>query len=582
MVAFRAAPENPRPRNSSHGVIETTALPLTALYVRIVTTPHRAQPLFVTGDLDGFFGLAIDNLIQFLLILGLCSGVLQWPMERMLQSVLPGAALSMLVGNLYYARKAQQLSQQTGRHDVTALPYGINTVSLFAFVFLVMLPVKLAAEANGQSAVEAGLTSYRVGLAACFLSAIIELAGAPVADLIRRHTPRAALLATLSGIAISFIAIDFAVRTFAWPLISLLPLCVILTTYFGGAKLPFRIPGGAWAVLLGTALSWISTLIVGQASPVSAGAVAPAFDTLGLYIPLPLFNDLWIGLTHPLTARFLVPVILPMGLFNVLGSLQNLESAEAAGDRFPTAPCLAVNGLGSAVAAVFGSCFPTTIYIGHPGWKALGARSGYSILSGAFFCLISLFGLSHAISTLVPIEAGMAIVLWIGLVITAQAFQATPSKHAPAIALGLFPAITAWGVLILTQTLGAAVVTSQDPTLAARTLSNASAFAMSGLNLQGMVALSQGFMLTCLLWAAASAHLIDHDYVAAARWLWAGAALAFLGFIHVGTLTAAGATYDIGFGTGAHFAVAYGLCAVFVALLGRYQKTAAKPPIKSN
>ena len=543
---------------------------------------HKPQPLFVPGDLDGFFGLAIDNLIQFLLILGLCGGVLQWPIDRMLHAVLPGAALSILVGNLYYARKAQELSAQTGRSNVTALPYGINTVSLFAFVFLVMLPVKLAAEANGLSAKEAGLASYRVGLAACFLSALIELAGAPLADLIRRHTPRAALLSTLSGIAISFIAIDFAVRTFAWPLISLLPLCVILATYFAGARLPWRIPGGAWAVMLGAALAWCCALLPGEPSPVSLAAIAPSLNTIGFYFPVPLFHDLWMGLTHPLTTRYFVPVILPMGLFNVLGSLQNLESAEAAGDRFPSAPCLAVNGLGSAVAALFGSCFPTTIYIGHPGWKALGARSGYSILSGIFFCVVALLGLSHVINALIPIEAGMAIVLWIGLVITAQAFQATPSNHAPAIALGLFPAIAAWGVLILTQTLGAAGIASGDVTLADKALKNGAAFAMSGLNLSGMVALSQGFMLTCLVWSAASVRLIDHEYAAGARWLAAGAVLSFFGFIHVGTLTAAGAVYNLGVGTGGRFALAYALCAVCIAILGRYQNGRDKPPLSAH
>jgi len=159
-----------------------------------------------------------------------------------------------------------------------------------------------------------------------------------------------------------------------------------------------------------------------------------------------------------------------MALFNVLGSIQNLESAEAAGDSYPSAPSLVVNGVGSLVASAFGSCFPTTIYIGHPGWKALGARSGYSILNGVFFVAIALLGLSHAVSAIIPIEAGMAIVLWIGIVITAQSFQATPARHAPAVALGLFPAIAGWGVLILTQTLGAAGIVAGDMGFAAKVL----------------------------------------------------------------------------------------------------------------
>jgi AGZA family xanthine/uracil permease-like MFS transporter len=530
----------------------------------------KAQPLFVAGDIDGFFGLAIDNLIQFLLIFGLCTSVLGFPVALLLRSVLPAAALSVLVGNLYYARQAQKLSAERSRTDVTALPYGINTVSLFAFVFLVMLPVKLSAEAAGASSAQAALTAWRVGLAACLISGAIELVGAPLADFVRRSTPRAALLSTLSGIAISFIAIDFAVRTFEMPLVALLPLSVILTTYFSGVRLPLRIPGGAWAVGLGTLAAWLCVLFPGVQTPVHPAALASAFDSVGFYPPLPVLSDLMAGLTHPLTMKFLVPVIVPMGLFNVLGSLQNLESAEAAGDRYPTAPCLTVNGIGSVVAASLGSCFPTTIYIGHPGWKALGARAGYSILNGVFFTVVALLGLSHAISALMPIEAGMAIVLWIGIVITAQAFQATPRRHAPAVALGLFPAIAGWGVLILTQTLSAAGFATGDFGLAERVLHKPAAFESAGLRLQGLIALSQGFMLSCLVWSAASACLIDRKFGAATRFMLVGAALSFFGFIHAGTLSPAGAIYDVRWASGWPWAIGYLLSAAFFALTGAW------------
>jgi AGZA family xanthine/uracil permease-like MFS transporter len=549
-----------------------------------MTTPQQGpQALFVAGDLDGFFGLAIDNLIQFLLIVELCTGVLGFPLALLLRSVLPAAALSVLVGNLYYARKAQQLSAATGRDDVTALPYGINTVSLFAFVFLVMLPAKLGAERAGASHEAAALLAWRVGLAACLLSGVIELVAAPFADFVRRSTPRAALLSTLSGIAISFIAIDFAMRTFALPLLALLPLAVILTTYFSGVRLPFRIPGGAWAVGLGTLAAWLLALIPGAQTPVHVELVGRAFASAGFYPPVPVISDLFAGLRDPLTLRFLVPVILPMGLFNVLGSLQNLESAEAAGDGYPTAPCLTVNGLGSVVAACLGSCFPTTIYIGHPGWKALGARAGYSILNGVFFTVVALLGLSHAISAILPIESGMAIVLWIGIVITAQAFVATPARHAPAVALGLFPAIAGWGAVILTQTLSAAGFASGDFTLADRVLAKPEAFMSAGLRLDGLVALSQGFMLSCLVWSAASASLIDRKFMLAMRFMLIGAALSFFGFIHAGSLSAAGSIYDIRFASGWRWAIGYLLAAAFFALTGLWVKKSGQdePPYEN-
>ena len=140
-----------------------------------------------------------------------------------------------------------------------------------------------------------------------------------------------------------------------------------------------------------------------------------------------------------------------MGLFNVVASLQNIESAEAAGDSYPMTGSLAVNGLGSFAAALFGSCFPTTIYIGHPGWKALGARAGYSVANGAFVTIVCLTGSLAFIAHAIPIDAGMAIVLWIGIVISAQAFQATPREHAPAVVVGLLPGIGAWAALMATR-----------------------------------------------------------------------------------------------------------------------------------
>ena len=101
---------------------------------------------FVRGDVDGFFGLALDNLVQLLVIDALCRHALGFPAELVRGTILPGAAISVLVGNLFYSWQAMRLARRTGRTDVTALPFGINTVSLFAFVFLVMLPARLAAQ----------------------------------------------------------------------------------------------------------------------------------------------------------------------------------------------------------------------------------------------------------------------------------------------------------------------------------------------------------------------------------------------------------------------------------------------------
>src|SRR5437762_2085384 len=208
----------------------------------------------VRGDVDGFFGLALDNLVQLLLIDALCRFVLGFPPELVYGRVLPGAAVSILIGNLAYAYQARKLAERTGRTDVCALPYGINTVSLFAHVFLVMLPAKALATKMG--APDPARVAWQAGLLATFCSGAIEIVGAFVAERVRKATPRAALLSTLSGIALGFISLGFLFRTFARPVVGLTTLGIVLLTYFGRVRFKGRIPGGMVAVAVGTMLSW--------------------------------------------------------------------------------------------------------------------------------------------------------------------------------------------------------------------------------------------------------------------------------------------------------------------------------------
>src|SRR5256712_11791909 len=192
-------------------------------------------------------------------------------------------------------------------------------------------------------------------------------------------------------------------------------------------------------------------------------------------------------------------VIVAMGLFNVLGSLQNIESAEAAGDSYETRPSLIINGFGSVASTLFGSTFPTTIYIGHPGWKALGARAGYSVLNGAFITIICVTGTLAWISWAVPIDAGMAIVLWIGIVISAQAFQVTPREHAPAVVIGMLPGIGAWGALMAKNGLRAAGLGGPAGPFADALIAE---FQKGDTWIHGAFALEQGFLFTSMLLSA--------------------------------------------------------------------------------
>jgi len=514
---------------------------------------------FVRGDVDGFFGLALDNLVQLLVIVALCRSVLGFSDDLLFGTVLPGAAVSLLVGNLFYAWQGANVARRHRRNDVTALPYGINTVSLFAFIFLVMLPAKLVAQAAGMSAEDASLVAWRAGLAACFGSGILECAGAFVAEAIRRRTPRAALLSSLAGIAVSFIALGFFFKAYAEPIVGIPTLVIVLVAYFGRVRFVGGIPGGLVAVTVGTLLCWVSG-VAGHSDAAWQGAVA----NLGLRLPVPVVGDLVRALGDGSLVTYL-SVIVPMGVVNVVGSLQNIESAAAAGDEFEARPSLLANGIGTLAACVFGSCFPTTIYIGHPGWKAMGARVGYSILGGLFATVLCLTGAAGLVALVVPIEAGMAIVLWIGVVIVAQAFEATPRRHAAAVAMGLLPGIAAWGVLMLKTGLRAGGVgMPSGPPFSSALEGTLTGFDVAG---RGAFALEQGFIFTAMILAATTAEIIDRRFANAAAWCTTAAALSFVGLMHAYVWTPGDTVVALGLGTGLAWAAAYLLAAAFLAIV---------------
>jgi AGZA family xanthine/uracil permease-like MFS transporter len=493
-------------------------------------------PIWARGDLDGFFGLMVDNLAQVLLIITLCTTVAHLPESLIYQRILPGVAISLLVGNIFYGVQGHYSARKYRNSTCTALPYGINTPSVVAYVLFIMGPVyEQHKAALGEEG--AGVLAWQAGLLACLVSGVIEATGALYAEKLRRVTPRAALLGVLAAVGIAFIAAEFAFRIYTAPLVGVLPLAFLLLAYFARYRFPLGIPGGFLAILFGTLIAWAGTawgFYDFGGVRMSGEDLRASLDHVRWIPPVFIWNELWDLLTRqPQLVLMFLTVSIPMGVINVLGSLQNIESAEAGGDRFHTGLSLGVNGIGTLAAGLFGSCFPTTIYIGHPGWKALGARSGYSILNGLFFTAMFLFGLGPLLAALVPIEAGSAIVMYIGIIITAQAFQVTKREHAPAVAVALFPALAAILVMTLANyfvTAGAAASLADlmqrwsiDPVL------------QKSLYLPGLLALTganSGWIVVTLILAAIGAALIDHKYKAATIWAAAGALLTLIGAMH--------------------------------------------------
>ncbi len=484
--------------------------------------------LWVPGDWNAFFGLGTNVLLNVLVLSGLALFVVGMPNETVFGRILPALAIALPLGNLFYAYLAYRLAKQTGRDDVTAMPYGPSVPHYFFVTFVIMLPIVL----RGGTPLEA----WMAGLAWAFIVGVIILIGAFVGPAIRRFTPRAAMLGTLAGISIAFISMRPAFQMFEVPWIALPVLAIILLSWTAGVRMPGGVPGGLLAVVVGTVIGWVA-YVSGAWTGMNPQAVGDSFAQFGVHLPIP-GTEVLSGLSQILP---LLVTAIPLGIYNFTEAMNNVESASAAGDDYNLRHILLADGGGAVIGSFLGSPFPPAVYIGHPGWKAVGGRIGYSLATGIAVAVICLFGLVGLFLAVIPIQALVPILLFIGLVIGAQAFTTTPARHAPAVVLAMLPNIASWAQGQIDGALGAAGTNAA--TVGAGPLNDA------GVIYDGMAIFGGGAVVAGLILGAIAVFIIDREYSRAIVYSVVGAILAVTGFIHATQLIVSVVDGAVVFGT---------------------------------
>jgi len=463
-------------------------------------------PWWTPGDTNAFFGLGFNILVNVLTLTGLMIGVVAVPADDVLGTVLPALGVALILGNLYYTVLARRLAQRENRTDVTALPYGPSVPHMFIVVFVVMLPIYLG---TGDST-----KAWQAGLAWAFLIGVIVMIGAFVGPYVRKITPRAAMLGTLAGISITFISMRPAAQMWEVAWIGLPVLAIILIGFFTDVRLPFNFPIGLAALLIGTAIGWIGGYM-------SAPEVSDAVSNIAVGVPDARLDLLLDGLSD------LAPLLgtaIPLGVYNFTEAMSNVESAAAAGDSYNLRSVLLADGAGAIIGAGFGSPFPPAVYIGHPGWKDAGGRTNYSLASGVAIGLLCFVGLFGVLDALLPVPAIVPILLFIGLLIGAQAFQAVPRLHAVAVVAAILPNLAQWATGLVDNSLAAAGTSASEVGMG--TLNGA------GVVYEGLQTLGEGAVLVGLVLGTVVTFILEKKFLFAAIGAAAGAGLSFIGLIH--------------------------------------------------
>ena len=185
---------------------------------------------------------------------------------------------------------------------------------------------------------------------------------------------------------------------------------------------------------------------------------------------------------------------------------------------------LTADGVVSLIGCLLGNPFINAVYIGHPGWKAIGGRIGYSAATGAMVLVLSWFGILALMMALIPVVAISPILLYIGMLIGAQAFQETPRSHAPAVILALIPQVAGWGKLQIDNALGAAGTNAATVGI--------DKLGQTGVLYKGLEIFGSGAILCSVILASITACMIDRNFRKAATFALVGAVLTFFGFMH--------------------------------------------------
>ncbi len=475
------------------------------------TTDFKPR-LWTPGDWNAFFGFGTNILVNLMVLTTLLRFVLKMPDSLVFGRILPATGLMLCLSTLYYAQLAWRLAKKTGRTDVCALPSGISVPHMFVVTFVVMLPIAIKTGDPVQG--------WEAGLTWVFIQSFVLMAGGFIGPVIRRITPRAALLGTLAGVAITFISMRPAQDMFITPIIGVVCFAIILASWFGGVR--YRgVPAGLVAIAVGSAIAWVSAAAGWGFGGMGIDKLKASFENFGFSLPLPAFGHVFHGFKY---LGVILITAIPFGIYDLVEALDNVESASVAGDSFPTTRVLTADGVVSFIGCMMGNPFINAVYIGHPGWKAMGGRIGYSAATGVMVIVLAWLGIISVIVNLVPVVAISPILLYIGMLIGAQSFQETPKSHAPAVILALVPHIAAWGKLQIDNALHAAGTSA-----AAVGLDN---LGKQGILYQGLEVMGGGSILGGLILGAIAAFVIDRSFAKAAAFSAAGAALTFFGFMH--------------------------------------------------
>ncbi len=485
-----------------------------------MSTPRTSYRWWAPGDVNAFFGLMLDNVMNLVILAGILIAVFKVPSDVVYTRMFPGTAFGVLVGDLIYTWMAFRLARREGRSDVTAMPLGLDAPSTIGMAFTVLGPAFIAAKTRLPEH-EAAIEAWQVGMACMILIGLFKFGMAFFGGAVQRVIPKAGLLGSLAGVGISLMGILQLGDILAEPVVGLLSLGLIFYALFARIRLPFQIPGVLASVLVGAAAYYALGSVGWTLHPV----VIPELS-LSIGLPLPT-----LGFLHgmPIAVNQYLPMVIPFAILTVVGGINVTESARLAGDNYRTRSILMTEAASTLVAGAFGGVSQTTPYIGHSAYKEMGGRAAYTLATAVFIGLGGILGYIPFMAMVLPIACLAPILIFVGFDIVSQTFKEVPQAHSAAVSLAMLPSLAQLLLIIMSNANPELAAAALDPRRLIDQFQIGETFTAQAAT---FYMLAHGFILTGMLWGAGLAFLIDRRIAAVVVVLLVCAALSLFGVIH--------------------------------------------------
>lgn len=475
-------------------------------------------PFFTSGDIGGLAYSLTNNIVNFIIVIATLTA-LGWSNDLIYGKAIPGMSIGLMASGIYYAFMAHRLAKKEGRSDVTAMPSGVSTPAMFVFLYGVITPLSYV--------IDDPEIVWSAAVAACFIGGFVEFLGGFLGPWLKRALPRAALLGTVAGIGFIWMATQGLFDVYRDPVLGLPIMLLAVAGLFGGYMFPGKIPPLAVAIIGGIVYA------------ACLGRLQPDFSGVGFFFPNPA-NTIQALLSGFVVVAPYLAVIIPIEIYNFIETMDNVESANAAGDNYNVREAQFADGCCTMLSALFGGVVPNTVWLGHPGLKKAKAGAGYSWISGIILGAAGIFGFFSFINSMVPPAVCAVTFLWCAVIMVCQGFKEVKVKHYAAVAIAMIPSVADYLYSQVTSALGGAANIWTE--VSASGLNDFAPDVVEkliggGVMWNGVPGIKAGAIIVGLIWGGATAYIIDKRLDRAGYIFLGGAVLSLFGFIHSASIT---------------------------------------------